>query len=94
MLGTCKYLFGTGKTVVFDSGFCVAKSINNIESKGVHVGYIIKNQPYWPKVVPGEFIDAHFKNKEDGDVDMIDTKPRRMNHSISSVWKIWIVWQR
>ena len=73
MLRMCDPIFGTGKCVVLDSGFCVSKGIVALEAKGVYAGALIKKHKYWPKGVPGApAIDRHFANKEVGDVDMVE----------------------
>ena len=71
MLLMCQPIFGTGKAVVLDSGFCVAKGIVALEAKGVFAGALIRNRKYWPKGVPGALIDEHFENMEVGDVNMV-----------------------
>ena len=68
MLRMCRPIFGTGKAVVLESGFCVAKAITELEAKGVYDGSMIKKRSYWPKGVPGYLIDTHFQDKEVGDV--------------------------
>jgi hypothetical protein len=74
MLRMCEPIYGTGKAVVLDSGFCVAKGIVALEAKGVYAGALIKKRRYWPKSVPGGAIDEHFVGKEVGDVDMLEVK--------------------
>ena len=59
----CKPIFVTGKTVVLDSGFCVAKGITKLEWKGIYPGDLIKKRRYCPKGVTGELIDAKFQYK-------------------------------
>jgi hypothetical protein len=85
VLQRCTPIFGTGKAVVLDSGFCVAKGVVALESKGVYAGALIKKQRYWPKGVLGEAMDEHFRNKEVGDVDMLEAKQKTTSHSESSV---------
>ena len=63
MLRMCGPIFGSGKTVVLYSGFCVAKGITELKAKGVYVAYLIKKRRYWPKRDPGDFIDTHFEDK-------------------------------
>jgi hypothetical protein len=70
----CTPIFGTGKAVVLDSGFCVAKGIVALASRGVYAGALIKKRRYWPKGVLGEAINEHFRNKEVGDIDMLEAK--------------------
>jgi len=45
--------------VTGDSGFCVAESVTALHEKGVYGQFLIKKRRYWPKHVPGDFIDAH-----------------------------------
>ena len=56
----CRPIFGSGKAVSLDSGFCVAKGITELESKGVYATYMTKNRCYLKKVVPGDLIDTQF----------------------------------
>jgi hypothetical protein len=60
----CTPIFGTGKVVV----------VVALASRGVYAGALIKKRRYWPKGVLGEAIDEHFRNKEVGDVDMLEAK--------------------
>ena len=60
MLIMCRPIFGSGKTVVLDSGFCVTKGITELESKSFNDIALIKKRRYWPKVIPGDLIDTHF----------------------------------
>ena len=46
MLSMCSPTFGSGKYIVLDSKFCVAKGITDLEVKGVYVEGLIKNQSY------------------------------------------------
>ena len=62
ILKTCKNTFGTGKTLVFDIGFCVDGGITELESKGIYSRALMKNKYYFPKEVPGGFIDNNVQN--------------------------------
>ena len=42
-LWMCKTLYGTGKAVVMDSGFCVSRHIVELERKGVFGKYLISD---------------------------------------------------
>ena len=64
MLRMYKTLYGTGKSVVMDSGFCVSRGIVELERKGVYGASLIKKKNYWPKGVPGAAIDVHFEDKD------------------------------
>ena len=71
LLRLCKQLFGTGKIVILDSGFCVLKALIALRKKGVFAGALIKKRRYWPKYVPGDMIDDYFKEKEVGSTDSL-----------------------
>ena len=73
MIRTCRPIFGSGEDVVLDSGFCVAKGITYIESKGVYAKALINKWHYWLKVVPGDLIDTHFEDKKVSDIRIIET---------------------
>ena len=44
MLRMCKPIFGSGKAVLLDSGFCVNKDIKNIKTIGIYVISLIKKK--------------------------------------------------
>ena len=71
LLRLCKTLYGTGRIVILDSGFCVLQGIIELRKKGVFAGALIKKRRYWPKHVPGDMIDEHFKDKEVGSTDSL-----------------------
>ena len=56
------------------SVFFVAKGITYLESKGVYSGALIKKHNYWPKGVPGDLIDTHFRDKEVSDIGMLEAR--------------------
>ena len=56
----------TGKVVTFDSGFCVKVGIEALHAQGVYGQALIKKKRYWPRGVPGDHIDEHFRNKAIG----------------------------
>ena len=74
MLRMCKPIFGIGKAVVLNSGFCVSKGITELEAKGVYSRALIKKRHYWPKGVPRDLIDNHFKDKEISDFGMPEAR--------------------
>ena len=57
--------------MILDSGFCVLKGLIELRKMGVYVGALIKKQRYWPKHVPGDFIEGYFKEKDVGDTDSL-----------------------
>ena len=64
-------IFGSGNTVLLDSGFCVAKGITELEEKCVYLASLIKKRSYRLTGVHGELIDTHFEDREVSDVGMI-----------------------
>ena len=72
-----------GKTVVMDSGFCVANGIVALAAKGLYAGALVKKSRYWQKSVPGDPIDRNFSDKEVGGVDMLETATEGVSHSVS-----------
>ena len=49
MLRMCRPIFGSGKAIILDSGFCVAKGITELKAKGVYAAALIKKRHYCPK---------------------------------------------
>ena len=76
LLRVCRPIFGSGKAIALDSGFCVTEVITDLKSKGVYAEYLIKKWYYCPKGVPGHLIDTNFKDKEVGYVGMIHTRTK------------------
>jgi hypothetical protein len=62
-------VWGTGKEVILDSGFCVLKGIIELKKRGVFAGALVKKCRYWPKYIRGDDIKAQFESKEVGDID-------------------------
>ena len=75
MIGTLLHLtkpvWGTGKLVVLDSGFCVLQGLVELKKKGVYAHALIKKRRYWLNHVPGDDIIAHFAEKKVGETDAI-----------------------
>ena len=71
MLCMCETLYGTGKGVDMDSGFCVSRGIVELEQKCVYEASLIKKEKYWPKGVPGAAIDANFEDKDVNHCEML-----------------------
>ncbi|KAL7462616.1 hypothetical protein ACHAXS_004556 [Conticribra weissflogii] len=68
MLEMTEPIHGTGKVVSMDSGFCVSAGILAMHSVGVYGQALVKKRGrYWPKDVPGDYIDESFAQKELGD---------------------------
>jgi len=66
LLRLCRPLFGTGKLVVLDSGFCVLQALVELQKNGVFASALIKKRRYWPKHVDAETVQSYFANKEIG----------------------------
>ena len=64
----------TGKACTMDSGFCMSKGIVELKAKlGVFAQALIKKRGrYWPKGIPGDFIDEYFADKEIGSCDTLE----------------------
>ena len=71
LLCLMKSQFGTGKTVVLDSGFCALQELVELKKNGIYAHALIKKRRYWPKHVPGDAIIKHFNNKEVLETDAI-----------------------
>ena len=81
LLNLCKSLYGSGKVVVLDSGFCVLEALIALKKVGVFSHAVIKKRRYWPKYVPGDEINAHMEEKKIGDVACLkgELKSERYN---------------
>ena len=66
LLRLCKGIFGTGKVVILDSGFCVLKAIIELKKMGVFASAMIKKRRYWPKNIAGEEIKEYMSTKAVG----------------------------
>jgi hypothetical protein len=58
LLRLTKYsrLWGTGKVIMLDSGFCVLEGLLALRQRGVYAFAIIKRKRYWPRHIPGDDI--------------------------------------
>jgi hypothetical protein len=56
-------IHGTGKVVTSDSGFCIALGVIALHKKGVWGQFLIKKRKYWPRFVPGDYIDEYMRLK-------------------------------
>ena len=66
LLRMLRPIFGTAKVVILDSGFCVLKALIELRKNGVYASAVVKKRRYWPTLVPGDAIDAKFKDEEVG----------------------------
>jgi hypothetical protein len=54
------------KVVTGNSGFCVALGVRALHQQGVYGQFLIKKRRYWPKHVPGDFINQYMMAKPFG----------------------------
>ena len=62
-------IYRTGKVVTVDSGFCVMQGVLALHAHGVYGQFLIKKQRYWPKGVPGDYIDEYMAGKPLGSTE-------------------------
>ena len=82
LLRLCEPMFHTGNVVILDSGFCVLKAIALLKKRGVYASALIKKRRYWPKGVPGDAINQHFKELEVGTADSLKCEVEEENLDI------------
>jgi Transposase IS4 len=63
LLRRTEQIWGSGKVVVIDSGFCVLKGLIELRKQGVFGAAIVKKRRYWPKYVNGDEIKTDFDGK-------------------------------
>ena len=61
-------VWGTGKNVVLDSGFCVLQGLIELKKKGVYAHALIKKRQYWPKHVPGDNVITRDESPRQGQI--------------------------
>ena len=74
MVRIYKPIFGTGKDLILDTGFCVSKCIIRLEAKGVYIEDLNNKRRYFPKGVHIDLIYTHFQDKEVDYVGMIEAR--------------------
>ena len=53
LLRLCEGIFGTGKLVMLNSGFCVLLTLIELKKMGLYASALVKPRRYWPKFVEG-----------------------------------------
>ena len=81
MLRMCKPIVGTGKDVILGSGFCVAKLIIELESKGLYEEYLIQKRCYWLKLVTGTLLMLNFNIRKLVMLICLKQEPSKLSHS-------------
>jgi len=71
LLRLCDSIYGTGKVVILDSGFCILQGIVELKKVGVYASALIKKRRYWPKHIKGDDIQQHFDSKAVGECDRL-----------------------
>ena len=56
---TIKPLWGTGKTVITDSDFCVFRGFIDMLERGIYGSTLTKNYGYWTTEIYGDGINYH-----------------------------------
>ena len=69
----CRNIFGTGKAVVLEIGYCVTKGIIHLREKVVYSGDMTKKRRYCPKGVHGDFIYNGYEDNDANNVGIIET---------------------
>ena len=69
-----KSYFSTGRYVIIDYGFYVLKGLIQLRRKGFLSCNVINNRRYWPSMVPGKYMEDHFREMEVGEIDAIQKK--------------------
>ena len=64
-------VWGSGRVIVLDSGFCVLQVIVELRKKGLFAVALIKKHRYWPKYIPGDNIISHLAQKGIGELDAL-----------------------
>ena len=72
LLRMLKSIYGSGRYVVLDSGFCVLKGLIELRRRGLFACALIKKRRYWPTLVPGDMMERRFADMNVGDVDAIE----------------------
>ena len=75
-------LWGTGKCVVLDSGFCVLEGLVELKKLGVFAAAVIKKRRYYPKFIKGDDINGHFKDVDVGTADSISGTLRGISFNV------------
>jgi hypothetical protein len=71
LLRLTRGIWGSGRVIILDSGFCVLLGIIWLRVKGLFASALIKKRKFWPKFVPGEDIIRHFDDRHVGTVDAL-----------------------
>ena len=72
LMRLCESIAQSCHYVVLDSGFCVLAAICALRLfMGIFAGALMKQQCYWPALVPGNAIDRKFENLDVGDATSV-----------------------
>jgi len=80
LLRLTRSIWGAGKVVILDSGFCVLQGIIRLKINGVFALSLIKKRRYWGKGVPGDAMNDRLKGKPIGSTDAIHGKKDGVNY--------------
>ena len=82
LLRLTKLLYGTGKIIILDSGFCILKGIAELCKKGVYSLALIKKCCYWQKEIPRKVIDERMVDKLISATDTISGKLEGVDYNL------------
>jgi Transposase IS4 len=71
LLRLTRPIWGAGRVLILDSGFCVLQALVELKKHGVFASAVIKKRRYWPKHINGEDIKEWFETKVIGEADAI-----------------------
>jgi hypothetical protein len=66
LLQLYRRMFGLGRCVVLDSGFCVPDAIVELQGQGVYAALLIKKRRFSPKHIKGQEIIDRLKDNDSG----------------------------
>lgn len=67
-------IYGTDKTVILDSVFCILRGLIVFKKQGVFVSALIKKRKYWPKFIKGDNVNKYFEGNKIGEYDRLNGK--------------------
>jgi hypothetical protein len=90
LLRLCKVLFGKGKVVILDSGFCILQALIELAKQGVYASAVIKERKYWPTSIDGDAIDVYMLDKNVGECATLKGEIDNVPYDIFSYERCWV----
>ena len=85
LLCMAKIYFATIRYVIIDYGFCFFKVLIQLRKKGVFPCAFINKRRYRPSVVPGKYMEDHFRYVEAGETDSIQVTVNGVIYNLSGM---------